>query len=233
MTTALDRLIATPRKMEVDRVDLAAPPERIWEIVRYRDLARPWLVRVLFAVRALPSRLVGKAAVRASLRIDDLVSSPQAPGFQVLADEPPHEVVVGAIGKVWRPEIPFVHLDNAEAFSTFEEPGFVKVAWAVRLSPLGEGHTRLVFELRVDATDDGSWKKFCRYFRVIGLGSRFIRRSLLAGLARELGRPESKENLTRRREQRAPRNETRQRRATPVSRSADPDTRLTVRPKSV
>jgi hypothetical protein len=99
-------------------------------------------------------------------------------------------VAVGAIGKVWRLEIPFVYLSSAETFAAFAEAGFVKVAWTLRFSPLGEHATRLVFELRVDATDDESWRKFRRYFRVIGPASRFIRRSLLAEVARNLGTPE-------------------------------------------
>jgi hypothetical protein len=50
------------------------------------------------------------------------------------------------------------------------------------------------FELRVDATDDDSWRKFRRYFRLIGPGSHFIRRTLLASLTSELGTPEAEEN---------------------------------------
>jgi hypothetical protein len=38
----------------------------------------------------------------------------------------------------------------------------------------------------VDATDDAAWRKFQRYFAVIGPGSRFIRRSLLTALAHDL-----------------------------------------------
>ena len=45
----------------------------------------------------------------------------ERPGFQVLADEPPREVVVGAIGRVWEADIPFVHVVDAEAFAAFTE----------------------------------------------------------------------------------------------------------------
>ncbi|HXU80668.1 MAG TPA: hypothetical protein VN914_04685 [Polyangia bacterium] len=47
--------------------------------------------------------------------------------------------------------------------------------------------------MRVDATDDASWKRFRRYFRFIGPASRFIRRSALHSFARELGTPEGEE----------------------------------------
>ena len=124
------------------------------------------------------------------MHLDDLTSAPQRPGFQILVDDPPREVVAGAIGQVWRLRIPFVHVDGAGAFAAFAEPGYVKVAWAIRVSPLGDGCTHLELEVRVSATDDAAWRRFRRYFRVIGPASRYIRRSLLRALVRELGRAE-------------------------------------------
>ncbi len=189
----LDSVLPTPRLLELDHVELDAPPERVWRLLRHENLARSPLIRALFELRALPERLRGKS-VDPSIRIDDLASSRDRPGFQVLAEEPGREVVVGAIGKVWQPEIPFVHVDDASAYAAFDEPGFVKVAWAARVLPWGETGSRVEVEVRVDATDDESWPKFKRYFRLIGPGSHFIRRTLLASLAHELGTPEGAVN---------------------------------------
>lgn len=189
----LDRLIPTPRLLEVDSADLAAPPERVWELVRHGELGQSPLIRALFALRTLPERLHGKHE-NAGIRIDDLESSPEQPGFQILAEDPPHEFAVGAIGKVWQAEIPFVHVPTAADFAAFDRGGFIKVAWAIRVNALGERDSRIEFELRVDATDDESWQKFERYFRLIGRASHFIRRSLLASLERALGSPEAREN---------------------------------------
>ena len=190
--TSLDRVIPAPALVESDEIDLAAAPSRVWELVRHGDLGESPLVHALFAVRTLPERLAGRKAGDLTLRIDDLASSKESPGFQVLSDDG-HEVVVGAIGKVWHLEIPFVHVRDADAFRAFADPGFVKVAWALRVSPLGDRDTRLTFEVRVDATDADSWSKFRRYFALIGPGSHFIRRSILASLSRRLGTPESRE----------------------------------------
>jgi hypothetical protein len=181
---ALDRFIPVPRLLESDSVDLALSPERAWELVRHGDLGRSPLVRALFAVRTL--------SAPGALRIDDLTSTVE-PGFRVLADEPGRCVVVGAVGKVWKRRIPFLHV-KPEAFASFAEADWVKVAWAIEVAPLGDRDARVTIELRVDATDERAWKKFRRYFRVIGAGSRFIRRSVLAELAREHGTPEAKEN---------------------------------------
>lgn len=189
----LDLVIPTPRLLEIDHADVAVHPERVWLLLRHGELASSALIRALFAVRTLPERLAGKP-VSSSVRIDQLRSSAKHPGFQLLLEEPPRELVVGAIGKVWRMEIPFVHVARAADYAAFSEPGYIKVAWALRVLPRGAQDCRVEFELRVDATDDASWRKFRRYFRLIGPASHFIRRSLLASLARELGSPEAKEN---------------------------------------
>lgn len=173
-------------------MDLAAPPERVWDLVRHGDLALSPLVRALFAVRTLPERLAGKPAL-ASLLIDDIRSTPERPGFSLLLDDPPHGFAVGAIGKVWHADIPFVYARNAADFAAFSEEDFVKVAWCIRVLRLGEQDSRVELEVRVDATDERAWHKFERYFRLIGPGSHFIRRTLFASLARELGTPESAE----------------------------------------
>lgn len=191
--TALERVLPAPRLLEIDGVDLALPIERAWELVRHGDLARSRLVNALFAIRTLPDRLRGRSEPM-RLRIDEMTSSPERPGFQLLVDDPPHELVVGAIGKVWQPEIEFLHVPTAEAFAAVDEPGFIKVAWAIQLRPLGERATHVSFELRVAPTDEAAWKKFRAYWHVIGVPSRFIRRSLLGALAKEHGTPESKQN---------------------------------------
>ena len=83
--------------------------------------------------------------------------------------------------------IPFIHLDGPEAFTAFTAPGQVKVAWAIRVTPGEGGTSTIAVEVGVGATDPGSWRRFHRYFRLIGPGSRLVRRTLLAGIARALG----------------------------------------------
>jgi hypothetical protein len=183
--TALDRLMPKPRLVEIDRVELAAPADRVWERIRHHDLPQSSIVRALFALRTLVSRVKNGDRTPAGVRFDRMVSSPDCPGFQILVDDPPREVAVGAIGQVWRLDIPFVHVAGAYEFATFVERGVVKVAWAIRTVALAGNRTRVELEVRVAATDETSWRSFRRYFRVIGPASRFIRRSLLRALASE------------------------------------------------
>lgn len=192
--TALDRLIPNPRLVDIDRVDLAAPADVVWERIRHTDLAQSPATRALFHLRTILDRASGAPPAHAGVTLDGLRSSADAPGFQILVDDPPREVAAGAIGQVWRLRIPFVHVDGAAAFRDFATPGNVKVAWAVRVSPLGPAGSHVEVEVRVTATDDASWRTFRRYFRLIGPGSRFIRRALLGALAREFGRPSSRDD---------------------------------------
>lgn len=180
--SVLDRLIPAPAMRETDEVIVAADPTRVWQIVRHLDLATSRLARFLFAVRTLPNHLQGQHVGR-SATLDDLISSPERPGFQILLDRPPHDIAVGAIGKVWHLAIPFVHVADADAFARFDQADFVKVAWAVRVDPHGTHDSRVKFELRVAATDAEAWRKFRRYFRLIGPGSHFIRHSVLRWIA--------------------------------------------------
>jgi len=183
--TALDDLISAPHLTELDQVEVAASAQLVWQKLRHAALAQAWPTRALFALRNL---LAPRAAgASPAIRIDELHSSPLHPGFQILVDRPPHEVAVGAIGKVWRLRIPFIHVPSARDYAWFDDPDFVKVAWAIRVTPLGPQQCRVTVEVRVRATDQRSWRKFRRYFRVVGPFSRYIRRSLLKTIARELG----------------------------------------------
>ena len=187
----LDLLIPKPALVEIDRAELAVDAQRAWEAVRDLDLAQSTLVRSLFAIRTIPDRLKGSEG-QLRLQLDDLVSTPDKPGFQILAEDVPHELAAGAIGKVWQPVIPFVHVPDGAAFAAFSQEGYIKVAWALRVVPETDRTSRVEFELRVVATDEHAWKKFSRYFRLIGPGSHLIRRVLLAQLERELGTPEAR-----------------------------------------
>jgi proline iminopeptidase len=191
--SVLDLLIPKPQLLEIDRAELAVDADRAWNAVRQLDLAQSTVARALFGIRTIPDRLRRKTP-QLRLRLEDLISTSAAPGFQILAVDPPREIAVGAIGKVWLPAIPFVHVPDAAAFAAFVQCDYVKVAWALRVVPESDQASQVEFELRVAATDDDAWKKFSRYFRLIGPGSHFIRRVLLAQLERDLGTPESEQN---------------------------------------
>jgi hypothetical protein len=181
--TSLDRFIPSPRLREIDQVEVNCRIDRAWIAVRHVDMARSAIVRGLFALRTLPERLRGRTGAAQSLRIDDITAN--ADGFRILDERPGESITVGAIGKVWQLNIPFLQIPP-DRFADFDEPGWVKVAWELRCKAIGDAVTRIAVEVRVSATDDGSWRRFERYFLLIGPFSRFIRRHTLGTIARGL-----------------------------------------------
>lgn len=181
---AIHYYLPNPHRTEVDRISVKAPPAVAWEAARHFDMASiPW-VRFLFDLRTLPERLLGRIPQDADRRlgVDQVVAG--GTGFMMLEERPGEEVVVGAIGQFWHLNIPFADV-SPEDFRNFAEPGWGKLAWAIIVEPQNGG-SGISVELRITATDEASWRRFRRYFRLIGPWSRLIRRSVLKRLERSL-----------------------------------------------
>jgi hypothetical protein len=194
MPSALARFIPCPRLRQVDRIAVSCHPAEVWAVVRATDLYDVRFVRALFRARSMPERAGARLRGRhlepapTTATLDDIVR-PGA-GFRLLAETPGEEFVAGAIGKFWKPEIPFVETSPA-SFAAFHEPGFGRVAWSIQVHPRpgGRGGSWVGVELRVDATDAGAWREFVPYWTLIGPFSHLIRRTLLRRLAKRLGPP--------------------------------------------
>ncbi|MBV8365497.1 MAG: hypothetical protein JO194_03260 [Candidatus Eremiobacteraeota bacterium] len=186
----LERFIPSPRLMQIDRIDVGAPLARTWEYVRRYDFASSPVVRALFWLRTAPDRALRHATAPNAMRIDDMTGEGQ--GFRRLAERAGESIAVGAIGKVWQPGIEFADVAPSD-FAAFDEADWVKVAWELRCVPRGELVTRIVFELRVSATNAEAWRRFQNYFAIVGPFSHFIRRHLLQRVRRELGSPRQAE----------------------------------------
>jgi hypothetical protein len=180
-TRMLDEILPTPRLLQTDSVDLDLPIDRAWERIRHGELASSPIVRALFWLRTVG----GDDPEPMRLHLKDMVSTPERPGFQILCERFQEEVVVGAIGKVWHLDIPFVHSRSVAEYRAFDREGFIKVAWALKVTPIDTNHTRVTVEVRVDATDRVSWNKFRAYWLLIGPASHFIRRILLSQLVKD------------------------------------------------
>lgn len=184
----IQRHLRSPRYVSQGRIYVEASPELAWRAARHFDGASiPW-VRMLFALRT------GEHAPHVGV---DPIANGEAPGFAVLEEDPGREVVIGAIGQFWHVAIPFAVVAPAD-FATFDESGWGKVAWAIRVEGFGGGSV-ISLEVRVTATDEESWRSFERYFTVIGPASEAIRSSVLAHLETELGAyercPDSRRDL--------------------------------------
>jgi hypothetical protein len=182
--TALHAFLPDPRIHEDDWVTTGASAADAFERARHYDLASSPAAAALFWLRTLPERIGARSepAPKLDLHVDAIGRSGQ--GFMML-DDSPLQLVVGAVGRFWDHEITFARVSPTD-FAKFSEPGWGKVAWALRSEPI-PGGSRLTIEVSVTATDEASWAKLQRYFKVIGPFSRFIRRHELNLIARELG----------------------------------------------
>ena len=113
-------------------------------------------------------------------------------GFQLVAEEPGRELVLGAV--VLAPAslraLPAAELERLrseftpEKFRALSDPGFAKAAMSFRWTDEGNGWTRLTTETRIFATDAHAKRRFAAYWRLIYPGSSLIRHTWLAAIRR-------------------------------------------------
>ncbi|HEY0610228.1 MAG TPA: SRPBCC family protein [Chitinophaga sp.] len=182
-------VMPSPRHIETIRIFVKAKPEVAWETVRHFDMATVLWVHLLFRLRTAAEALRSPehgSARHESIGIDEIARNNK--GFKVLSETPGQEVVIGAIGKFWHLNIPFMEIEP-EAFPAYQEPGWGKVAWALSVHPYSGGST-VSIELRISATDQKSWDRLWHYYRLIGPFSYQIRCSMMKHLQHELGNPD-------------------------------------------
>jgi hypothetical protein len=134
------------------------------------------LVAALGALRMLPelvSHLVhGEVLPHApqQLRLRDMPRLPRNQGgWLLLGERSGEEIVLGLIGKFWRPVIAYVEV-SPQAFRDFNEPGYAKTIYALALRRLDERRTLLSGTMRT-ATTDGHARRWFRRYWTLGVGS--------------------------------------------------------------
>ena len=167
--TLLDRVLPDWHVREVHATRVDAPPERVFDAMRAVTLAEMPVARVLMRLRGL-----GASGARPVL--EEALRS-----FSVLAEEPGHELVLGVVGRPWRPR--GGQRPDAD-FASFAEPGYAKMALAFRL----DGN-RLSTETRVLLTDARSWRAFRCYWLVVRPFSDLIRRVWLRAIRQRAESP--------------------------------------------
>ena len=143
------------------------------------------LVTALMTARSVPSRLLGRPGV-----------SPQAlmlakeqgalPGWLILGEVPGREVVFGAVGTFWKPNIEWHDL-AADQFADFEEPGWGKIACHLLARPDGPGRSILSYECRTATTDPVSQAQMSRYWWLIRPFVAYILRAVIRTIRDKVG----------------------------------------------
>ena len=172
-----------------------APPAQCYLAASELDLFQAPLVRALLGIRRLPQRLVGtlrrgrktttREASRRTFRLKDMVGL----GWILLGETPGVEMVLGQVSRPWKAVAASSHAPTTpQQFTSFDEPGFAKIATSLRIDAYGNDSSILTIQTRVAVTDDESRRRFRRYWLLIGPFSSLIRQMALRLLATEFRR---------------------------------------------
>jgi hypothetical protein len=175
----LDRLMPESDIVERHRVRINAPPDVALEAARQVDLRQSLLIRAIVKLRALAMGATGQEPDRPL----GLIAETTSMGWRVLAETPGREVVLGAAAQPWLADVTFRPL-TPEAFVAFDEPGYVKIAWTLRVDSACPAGTIFSTETRAVATDAEARFLFRRYWRRVVPGVVAIRWILLRLLKR-------------------------------------------------
>ncbi|WP_051004132.1 MULTISPECIES: hypothetical protein [unclassified Rhodococcus (in: high G+C Gram-positive bacteria)] len=127
-------------------------------------VALPNLARI--AIDALRARRCAHIQRSGSeFRFDQLLE-PDG-GFQLLAEEPDHALVLGFIGRWWEQGYGRVEWAPAD-FGQFSRPGYGLGAWGFAVLAYDARTSILVAEVRVHGTDERARRMFRRYWTVVG-----------------------------------------------------------------
>jgi hypothetical protein len=174
--------------VERHAIRIAAPPDRVHAALRSFDFSRLRLLRLLLALRALPSRLVPRRIpYRPSGKVT--LDSLAGVGFGLLAEQPGRALLFGVTGRFWRP------VGNIEPFTPASfagpvAPGYARAVWSFVVTADG-ADTVLTTETRVLCGDAASRLKFRLYWLFVRPGSGLIRRLMLRAIRRacQAGKP--------------------------------------------
>jgi hypothetical protein len=111
------------------------------------------------------------------------MGSRAAGGFFEIARVPDQEILLGIIGKFWRPDAPVLRDWKPEAFSSLSAQGFAKAAWNFYLAPDGD-QTIVSTETRVLCYGRTERILFRCYWTLIGFFSGLIRKEMLQMIKR-------------------------------------------------
>ena len=160
-----------------------APAEVVLATASDLDFEESRIVRTIFKGREYLLR-GGRAT---SELPHGLLAKTKALGWGVLAEVPGREIVMGAVTQPWVANVQFRAL-VPEQFSSFQEAGYVKIAWTLRADPITPTTSIFRTETRVLACGSVARSKFRKYWAFLSPGVLLIRLAMLRPLRREAER---------------------------------------------
>jgi hypothetical protein len=180
MASPLDSFIPVYDIRERHGMKIEAPPDLVFDLAAGFDPQSLPLVRAIFWLRGVALGST-QTPVKES---EGFLSDMRRLGWGVLAEEPKRLFVAGASCQPWLADVVFT-TRTAGDFRAFAEPGFVKIAWTLEVTPRGRASCLLATETRAIATDETARRLFRRYWRRISIGVRAIRWLILLAMRRQ------------------------------------------------
>jgi hypothetical protein len=179
----LDRYMPNYDFVERRCIRVSAPADVTLATAREMDLRQSRIVRAILRGREL---ILGSRPAPEMIPTG-IIAQTTAIGWQVLAEVPGREIVMGAITQPWAADVVFRPVPP-ELFAAHSEPGYVKIAWTLRVDPLSPESSVFRTETRVVACDDAARARFQRYWRFFRPGIVLIRLVMLPIVKREAER---------------------------------------------
>jgi hypothetical protein len=172
----LDTFLPEYEFNEVHKIQVNAPPAKVFAAIKELTTAElSPLVFVMLNLRSLPARLLGKVG-KEEQAPGSFLDSMYEGGFIRLVEVADQEIVFGLVGQFWKlVPTPGPDIATPEAFLAYNDPEFAKVAANLMVTPGANGSTQCSTETRVHVSDPRTRRKFAFYWRLICLGSGWIR----------------------------------------------------------
>lgn len=158
-------------------IRVLASPEQTFAALKSANFGNLTIVRQLMRLRGYGPKKESKES-----------NLPLPGSFLPLAAIEPKEVVLGIVGKFWRPDGGIVRGLTPEEFRDFQAEGYAKAVWNFSLAPSRDG-TCLTTETRVLTRGRSATFKFRLYWLVVGPFSGLMRRAMLREVKRIAEQP--------------------------------------------
>lgn len=170
---------------EVHSVVIRSHARRVFDAIHSVTPGEMFLVGALFALRALPIRLLSRGQGIRPAPGRPLLEQALHNGFVLLAETPEREIVLGTVGAFWSLRGgPSGTVTSPGDFQKFSDPGYAKAAMNFSVEAMDGARVRLRTETRILTTDATAHRKFARYWRLVHAGSALIRRMWLGAIKR-------------------------------------------------
>jgi len=176
----VESFIHEPDVSKSHEIAIDAPTDVVLDVAEHFDLQSIPTIHFLFRLRELLLHIRHKARPKMKF----LVSETTNLGWIRLAYVPGRQLIMGAVAQPWVGNVEFKSI-SPEEFSSFAEPGFVKIVWTLEAEPLKYRTTLFRTQTRVSATDATARKRFLLYWTFAGHLVGLIRRLGIRAIKRE------------------------------------------------